>query len=165
MAQQLNMGTTGIFKEDPKKSLARQLYQYQNFAPKIALTRINRFGLSESTVKLLLQQTRSYLNYNKYSSTTGFKKYQPLMDEFKEEHLVPYVPKQSEKVVLMGARNTKKKDPVEVKSVTATTVKFLYAIKCKDQYFIFDTEKESNAFIRALDFLDTPYEKMHLTKA
>ena len=163
----------GIFKEEPKKTLAREFIRYSKFKTSAALSKFNHMGYKDNTIHVLFDYAVKYLTTGFVHPTCGVKSFVPYLDELRSS-TTPLTPKESEKRMVYkykDGRNTKRRIPVVVaEEVVApvvnkeVTVKFVYAVKAEGEYFVFDTEAESNAFVKACKAFDKSYETLHLTK-
>lgn len=150
------------FVSAPAKILAKEILKYQKFSPKAALERMNFASFSPSTAKSYLAQGHQYLKDGTYNKRTGFGKVAQFIDQLRNSvsALTPpqgdeYKPRKRKK----NAQHNQQPTITVHKAVAATlpsrvatidlTVAFKYGVRLdgSNQLYLFDSEKECNAFI------------------
>lgn len=161
-----------IFKTEPLKLIAKQIVQYQNFKPRIALKKMNHLHFSKGMVTNYLTFGRKYLREGFRHRGASSKLYN-YIDEWKEKQLQPLVPKDDEKAIerkhTVRAIDTKAvEEPVRTVSIHAksplsVTSEFYYGVKIENTIKIFDTEKECKACLKGLKLADIKASYVHIS--
>ena len=120
------------FKQDPLKLLIKQLYKYQDFKFKKALSQINTMNFKESTVYEYYRNVRRYLRDG--VKQRGFKTIYAYIDELKNSGLTPLRPSKEDACINYARRVT----PPTTTPVKVEPPKYIekippqYGIKCGD---------------------------------
>ena len=104
------------FKQEPLRQLARQIVQYQDFTTKTALEKMNTGAYTDWTARQYFQDGRKYI---KTSKKVRNGKNPPnlyhYIDEFLEQKLQPYTPKENERAKIKKVQlSTPKYEPQKV---------------------------------------------------
>ena len=136
-----------VFKLAPLELIAKQIVQYQNYKTSVALKLINKMSYSEASLNSFFTKGRLYLKTgNKNAKCGNLYNY---IDNWTEKHIQPLVPKPEEKYDYRPKTNVKnKQEKTVVKEPKKITEKFDYGVKIENKVYIFDTEKECEAFIQ-----------------
>ena len=101
-----------VFKVEPKKLLAKQIVQYQNFNYNSAKAKINRMNYSEKTLELYFFAGREYIKQKKRRKNVPANLYNQI-DYWLNQKLQPLTPSESEKAIIRNAKTEINKDIAE----------------------------------------------------
>lgn len=101
-----------VFKVEPKKLLAKQIVQYQNFNYNSAKAKINRMNYSENTLKNYFFAGKEYIKQKKRKKGIPVNLYNQI-DYWLNQKLQPLTPSESEKAIIRNAKTEINKDIAE----------------------------------------------------
>lgn len=151
-----------VFKKQPLELIAKQIVQYQNYKTSAALKLINRMSYSEASLNTFFNKGRLYLKTgNKYAKCGNLYSY---IDDWTEKHIQPLVPKPEEKYEYKPkVRKNNNKEKIIIKIPQKLTENFEYGVKIENKVYIFNTEKECEAFIQGIKlFSDDDTKIVHI---
>lgn len=136
-----------VFKHAPLELIAKQIVQYQNYKTSVALKLINRMSYSKASLNSFFTKGRLYLKTgNKNAKCGNLYNY---IDNWTEKHIQPLVPKPEEKYEYKPkVKTNNKQEKIKIKAPQRLTEKIDYGVKIENNVYIFDTEKECEAFIQ-----------------
>lgn len=105
LEKNLKVKDLSVFKVEPKKLLAKQIVQYQNFNYNSAKAKINRMNYSEKTLKLYFFAGREYIKQKKRRKSVPVNLYNQI-DYWLNQKLQPLTPSESEKAIIRNAKAT-----------------------------------------------------------
>lgn len=132
------------FKEGAYEHVIRELYRHQNFKVKSILARVNRGGITESSLITYNSALRTYLATGRKGKSCSNRFY-AIIDELKASHCSILTPSEADRKIVTKPILIKTSAPKqETKKEEGTVV---YGVKIKDNIKIIGDESKCDGYV------------------